>query len=88
MYVVYMVYENESLSVMFDFLQPHGILQARILEWVDFPFSKEICQRRDQTQVSCIAGRFFTKHSNSVCIILKKSVTKKTQFCSGVSIFS
>ena len=38
----------------------HGILQARILKWVAFPFSKGSSQPRDQTQVSCIAGRFFT----------------------------
>ena len=38
----------------------HGILQARILEWVTFPFSRESSQPRDQTQVSCIAGGFFT----------------------------
>ena len=38
----------------------HGILQARILEWVAFPFSKGSSQPRDQTQVSHIAGGFFT----------------------------
>ena len=38
----------------------HGILQARILEWVAFPFSRESAQPRDRTQVSHIAGRFFT----------------------------
>ena len=38
----------------------HGILQARILEWVAFPFCKGSSQPRDQTQVSHIAGRFFT----------------------------
>ena len=38
----------------------HGILQARILEWVAFPFSRGPSQLRDQTQVSRIAGRFFT----------------------------
>ena len=38
----------------------HGILQARILEWVAFPFSRKSSQPRDQTQVSHIAGRFFT----------------------------
>ena len=37
-----------------------GILQARILEWVAFPFSKGSSQPRDWTQVFCIAGRFFT----------------------------
>ena len=38
----------------------HGILQARILEWVAFPFSKGSSQPRDWIQVSCIAGRFFS----------------------------
>ena len=37
-----------------------GILQARILEWVAFPFSRGSSQLRDQTQVSHIAGVFFT----------------------------
>ena len=36
----------------------HGILQARILEWVAFPF-RGSSQPKDQTQVSCIAGGFF-----------------------------
>ena len=36
----------------------HGILQARILDWVAFPFSRGSSQLRDRTQVSCIAGRF------------------------------
>ena len=38
----------------------HGILQARTLEWVAIPFSRESSWTRDPTQVSCIAGRFFT----------------------------
>ena len=38
----------------------HGILQARILEWVAFPFSRRSSQPRDQTQVSHRAGDFFT----------------------------
>ena len=38
----------------------YGILQARILEWVAFPFSRGSSQPRDQTQVSHIAGGFFT----------------------------
>ena len=38
----------------------YGILQVRILEWVAFPFSRESSQPGDQTQVSQIAGRFFT----------------------------
>ena len=38
----------------------HGILQAGILEGVAFPFSRRSSQSRDQTQVSCIVGGFFT----------------------------
>ena len=38
----------------------HGILQARILEWVAVSFSWGSSQPRDQTQVSCIAGGSFT----------------------------
>ena len=38
----------------------HGILQARILEWVAFPFSRGSSQPRDRDQVPCIAGKFFT----------------------------
>ena len=39
----------------------HGILQARILEWVVMPFSRGSSQPRDRTPASCIAGRFLTK---------------------------
>ena len=38
----------------------HGILQARILEWVDISFSKGSSWPRFRTQVSCIEGKFFT----------------------------
>ena len=38
----------------------HGILQARTLEWVAISFSRESSWPRDQTRVSCIAGRCFT----------------------------
>ena len=38
----------------------HVILQAKILECVAFPFARGSSQPRDQTQVSHIAGRFFT----------------------------
>ena len=37
-----------------------GILQTGILEWVAMPSSRGSSQPRDPTQVSCIAGRFFT----------------------------
>ena len=37
----------------------HVIVQARILEWVAISFSRVSSQPRDQTWVSCVAGRFF-----------------------------
>ena len=39
----------------------HGILQARILEWVAISFSRESSRPSDRTHVSYIAGRFFIK---------------------------
>ena len=54
----------KSLSHVWLFVSPwivvHGILQARILEWVAFPFCRGSSQPRDQTQVSRMAGGFFT----------------------------
>ena len=38
----------------------HGILQARILEWIAIPFSRGSSHPRDQTLISCITARFFT----------------------------
>ena len=38
----------------------HGILQARIREWIAIPLSRGSFWPRDQTQISWIAGRFFT----------------------------
>ena len=48
-----------TFCIPMDYTVP-GILQARILEWVAFPFSRGSSQLRDWTQVSHIAGRFFT----------------------------
>ena len=58
--------ESESCSVLSNSLRPHGlytvhgILQARILEWVAYPFSRGSSGPRNQTGVSRIAGGFFT----------------------------
>ena len=45
----------------------HGILQARTLELVAFPFSRGSSQPRDRTQVSHIGGRCFTQIQPSEC---------------------
>ena len=54
----------QTLCDPMDYILPgssvHGILQARILEWVAIPFCRGSSWPRDQTWVSCIAGRFFT----------------------------
>ena len=69
----YTKYESESVSCSVAPVQlcdpidcslpgssVHGILRARILEEVAIPFSRQSSQPGDQTQVSCIVGRFFT----------------------------
>ena len=60
----------------------HGIFQARILEWVAFPFSRESSQPRDWTQVSCIMSRFFTSWATREARILEWVAYP---FCSGSS---
>ena len=54
------VNEWKSLSHVWLFVNPwttqSGILQARILEWVAFPFSRGSFQSRNWNQVYCIAG--------------------------------
>ena len=64
-YANYNTSEVKSRSVMSALCNPndytvHGILQARILEGVDFPFSRGSSRPRDRTRVSCIACGFFT----------------------------
>ena len=57
-------------------LSVHGILQARILEWVASPFSKGSFWPRDQIRVSFIASRFFTPllgiHLNKTIKVIQK----------------
>jgi len=54
----------------------HGILQDRILEWVDFPFSRGSSWPRNRTRVCYIAGGFYTNWA----IIREISQTWKTTF--------
>ena len=55
---------SESCLVVSDSLLPHGLYSpwnspGQSTGVVAFPFSSGFSQPRDQTQVSCIAGRFF-----------------------------
>ena len=65
----------------------HGILQARILEGVAFPFSRGSSQPRDQTQVSPITGRLFTSWATREALLIFEcvnsllSITGKYSIC-------
>ena len=54
----------------------HGILQARILEWVVFTFSRGSSQPRDRTQVSCVAGGLFTSWATREAPTLCRGICK------------
>ena len=56
----------------------HGILQARILEWVAISFSRWSSQPRDRTQVSHIAGRCFNLCATREDLKYKNTVFQKT----------
>ena len=57
-----------------------GIFQARILEWVAVSYSKGSFPPRNQTRVSCIAGRFFTTEPlGKLCLLFAGA--KSLQSC-------
>ena len=68
----------------------HGILQARMLEWVAMPSSRGSSWPRDQTRVSCIAGGFFTAKSlgkpKSTILQLKNDLLIKRLFGIHLSV--
>ena len=55
----------------------HGILQARILEWVAIPFSRGSSWPRDQSWVSCIASIFFTIWAKQLGLLLYISTFRR-----------
>ena len=60
----------------------HGILQARILEWVAFPVSRGSSRPRNRTRVSCIAGIFFTSWATREALEFKSSHHMKEKYSS------
>ena len=66
------------LSCVWLFATPwsivHGILQARILEWVAYPFSSGSSECRDQTRVSCIVDGFFINWASLLKFMSTESV--------------
>ena len=82
---------SENLSVV-SLCDPmdytvHGILQARILEWVAVPFSRGSSQPRDQIQVSHIAGGFFTSQATRKAIVLQHTYHQIFCMCVCVNIY-
>ena len=79
----------QSLSHVWLFATPcsppgssvHGILQAEILVWVAISFSRESSQPRDRTQVSCMAGRFFTIWATLTRTLLSSLSHSAFYFC-------
>ena len=81
--IVHMWCEMWSRSVVSDLCDPmncsppgssvHGILQARILEWVAISFSRGSSRPGDQTRVSHIAGRHFTLWATREAIVCSKT---------------
>ena len=57
-----------------------GILQAWILEWVAFPFSRGSFQPRDWTQVSRIAGGFFTSWATREVSVIYSLIACQNKF--------
>ena len=65
----------------------HGILQRRIMEWVTIPFSRGSSWCRDQTQASCIAGKFFFFFSFFFSFFFLILFYLTLQYCIGFAIY-
>ena len=92
---------SECRSVLSDSLQPHGLYSpwnslGQNTGVVAFPFSRGSSQRRDRTQVSLIAGRFFISRANKEARtvfqnifqkVLRKLETLKRKDFVGVVLF-
>ena len=57
----------------------YGIHQARIVEWVDLPFSRGSSWPRDRTRI-CMAGRFFTVWASREALFLLVKMYKQPTF--------
>ena len=60
----------------------------RILEWVAFPFSSGYSWFRNQTRVSCIAGRFFTNWAMREALIIGNHGLKKSALSFDITPYS
>jgi len=87
--------DEHSCTVVSDSLDPmdyslpgssvHGILQARVLEWVAISFSRGSFWPRDWTWVSCIAGRFFTNWTTREAIPIVKTLSMEEIYNANIN---
>ena len=87
------VWKNESRQSCLTLCNPmdyivHRILQARILEWVAFLFSRRFSQHRDWTQASHIAGGFFTSWATREALCLEISISKMNVCETCISVWA
>ena len=63
---------NDHMDCSLPGSSVHGVLQARILEWVVIAFSRGSSQPRDWSQISCVSyiGRQILYHNTHICISL------------------
>ena len=59
----------------------HGILQARILEWVGMPFSRGSSRPREWTWVSCNAGQLLTIWATREAVYMHICIFKSAHIC-------
>ena len=98
-YVTFGIGKSEIRSVVSDSLwsrvrvyTDHWILQARILQWVAYPFSRGSSRPRNRTRVSCFAGGFFTNWAIRGAVTFTEGVTKAKsslrKLCWGVLVLT
>ena len=66
----------------------HGILQARVLEWIAMPSSRGSSQPRDHSQVSHVAGGIFTIRATRETQKALSRPLERITLCSCTSSFS
>ena len=90
-YVCVSVWVAQSCPTLFNSMDcnlpgfsVHRILQARTLEWVAIPYSRGSPWPRDQTRVSCTAGRFFTIWATMQALAPKSKYYGRTSLAAQV----
>ena len=66
----------------------HGILQARILEWIAVPFTRGTLQPRNRTQISCIASGLFISWATREALFFKKETVNHRDQKTTFNVFS